>query len=121
MTTPPGDRAPGSRAYGYLLGVLWLLPALAVVAGSLALPDENAGGQCTGIGFGCSLTPADSVGFAGALAAPFLGIAGLLGVVLLACFRTRPAFARTPPSLQALVVLALLAVAAGAVGAAVLA
>ncbi|TYP85952.1 hypothetical protein [Blastococcus xanthinilyticus] len=120
MTSPLSDRRPGARAYWYVLGVLWLLPALAVVVGSLVLPDENADGQCTGIGFGCSVTPADGVGLAAAFAAPFLGIGGLLGMVLLALLRDRPAFARMPPSLQALAVLAVLVAAAVGIAVAVL-
>ncbi|TFV50463.1 hypothetical protein [Blastococcus sp. TF02A-35] len=113
MSTPSGEPGAGARAYAYLLGVLWLVPLLLVVAGTLLLPDENAGGQCEGIGFGCSLTPADGAQFLGLLAAPFLVVGGVAGSVLLAVLRARPAFARIAPVLQALAVLALLAGVAG--------
>ena len=69
------------RPYLVALGVLWVVPAVLVLVLHLLLPDYNASGQCSGIGFGCTLTPADGVLFLGYLAAlPLL----LLGVV--ACF-----------------------------------
>ncbi|RBY96632.1 hypothetical protein DQ237_08415 [Blastococcus sp. TF02-8] len=120
MAAPPSERRPGTRAYGYLLGALWLLPLVLVVVGALVLPDENADGQCEGIGFGCSLTPADGVGLLGAVAAPFLGLAGAVGAALLAGLRTRPGFARTAPALQALAVLTVLVAVAAALALALL-
>lgn len=71
------------------LGLLWVLPALLVLVGSLVLPDENASGQCEGIGFGCTLTPADSMPFLGMLAAPFLAVAGFAAIVIIALVQAR--------------------------------
>lgn len=49
----------------------WLLLAIACwgVAWVVA-PDANAGGQCEGLGFGCTLTPKDALTFAAFLATP---------------------------------------------------
>ncbi len=94
--------APSStRAYWYVLAVLWLVPVLLAVAGSLLLPDENANGQCEGIGFGCSLTPADTAPLLVVLAAPFLVGGGLVALLVLALARRWTTFARAPQAVQA--------------------
>ncbi|MFW5474116.1 hypothetical protein ACOCJ5_12485 [Knoellia sp. CPCC 206450] len=69
MTTPTSTaeaptrpRTPrGSLVVLATLVVLWLLWGVAW----LVAPDRNPGGQCEGLGFGCTLTPHDSVAFAG--------------------------------------------------------
>lgn len=75
--------AARSRAfvpYAWALAVCWLLPAVVVAVGYVLLPHDNAGGQCEGIGFGCTLPPAEGLLFLGFLAAPVL-----LGVGLVVC------------------------------------
>jgi hypothetical protein len=54
---PPEETKPPARAFGYVLFVLWVVPAVLLTAGILFLPDENADGQCEGLGFGCTLAP----------------------------------------------------------------
>ena len=73
--------------YAVTLTVLWLVPAMLVLAGHLLLPDSNPGGQCEGIGFGCAPAPNDGVVFLGFMASPFLVIAGLVGCVAIALVR----------------------------------
>jgi ABC-type Na+ efflux pump permease subunit len=53
------------------------------------LPDYNASGQCSGLGFGCTLTPADLVLFLGYFAAPVLFVLGLVACVLIAFVQSR--------------------------------
>lgn len=72
MTTPTRtSEAPArtTRPRGSLL-VLATLVLLWVVWGAawLVAPDRNPGGQCAGLGFGCTLTPQDLVAFAGIIA-----------------------------------------------------
>ena len=53
------------------------------------LPDENASGQCEGIGFGCATTPADTVVLLGMLASPFLLLAGAIAMTAIALRQAR--------------------------------
>ncbi|MBU5424105.1 hypothetical protein KQI48_15655 [Cellulomonas hominis] len=86
---PPAGRGPGPAPYWTVLGALWGLPAAVGAVWWLLSPDENPGGQCEGIGFGCTLTPRDSVLFLGLLASPVLVLEGLLAVGLIALARWR--------------------------------
>ena len=79
----------GYRAYLLTLGILWGLPALLVWYLHATLPTENANGQCTGIGFGCTLSPADGVVFAALYAAPVLLLIGLAACAVIAVSRAR--------------------------------
>lgn len=82
MATPQTPRHQRGRAALVVVG--WLLAVVAVVAFAwVVAPDYNAGGQCEGLGFGCTLTPRDMVGFAALLGTPIaLGtLLGGLGVV----------------------------------------
>ena len=72
------------RPYAVALGLLWGLPALLVVGLHLILPRTNPTGQCTGIGFGCTLPPADGVLLLGMIAAPVLLLVGLVACVVIA-------------------------------------
>lgn len=65
MTTTPETH----RARRGALVVLMALSALWVVWGIwfVMAPDTNPGGQCSGLGFGCTLTPHDFAAFAGAI------------------------------------------------------
>jgi len=74
----PVARLAGYRAYLVALGLIWVLPAALLLLLYLTLPDYNASGQCEGIGWGCTLTPADGIAFLALLAAPFLFVLGLL-------------------------------------------
>ena len=90
--TDGGDMEPvtrSARPYLWALGLLWGLPALAVAVGYLVLPHELEGGGCEGIGFGCTLTPADTVLFLGVLAAGPLLVAGLVVMVVIAVAQSR--------------------------------
>lgn len=72
-------------------GSLIVLVALAVLWAGWALwfltaPDANPGGQCEGLGFGCTLTPRDVASFVGVIAlAPFtalvLAVTGAVRIV----------------------------------------
>ncbi|MBT9257830.1 hypothetical protein KMZ32_11195 [Phycicoccus sp. MAQZ13P-2] len=77
------------RPYLVVLGVLWLLPAVLVVVLHFSLPDHNTGGQCEGLGWGCTLPPADGVLLLGMMASPFLLAAGMLGCAVVAFVRSR--------------------------------
>lgn len=78
-TAPPAHR--GRRAVATIL--LWLL--VVIVCWGFAwvvAPDVNSGGQCEGIGFGCTPTPQDSLALAAVFAAPALIGTVLLGTVV---------------------------------------
>ncbi|CAM3955912.1 hypothetical protein [Janibacter anophelis] len=79
MTPPPAPHR-GRRAVA-TLGA-WLL--VAIIGWGVAwvvAPDANAGGQCEGLGFGCTLTPKDVLAFAAFLATPLA-----VGTLLIALF-----------------------------------
>jgi len=80
-------RFHGYRAYALVLGFFWVLPAVLVAVLHWVLPDHNRPGQCEGLGWGCTLTPADSVLLFGFLAAPFLLVAGPLACVVIFAVR----------------------------------
>ena len=77
------------RPYAVTLGLLWVFPAVLVAVLHVTLPDYNASGQCSGLGFGCTLTPADLVLFLGYFAAPVLVVLGLIACVLIAFVQSR--------------------------------
>ena len=77
------------RPYLWVIGLLWVTPAVGVVAAHLLLPDHNASGQCEGIGFGCATTPADSVVLMGLLASPFLLVTGVVAMTTIAVWQSR--------------------------------
>jgi hypothetical protein len=79
------------RPYLVALGLLWGVPALLVLVLHLTLPDHNASGQCTGIGFGCTLTPADTVLFLGYFAALPLVLLGAVTCLVIAVVQARQA------------------------------
>lgn len=77
------------RPYIVALGLLWIVPAVLVLVLHLTLPDYNASGQCTGLGFGCTPTPADTVLFLGYLAALPLFLLGMVACLVIAVVRAR--------------------------------
>jgi hypothetical protein len=96
-----------------VIGVLWVLPAILLLGGPLLLPETNSSGQCSGLGFGCTLTPADSVRFLAIIALPVLLVCGLVALLLLKVLRdNNVAFRATAPVLQALAVVGLVVVCA---------
>ena len=73
------------KPYLWTLGLLWVLPILAVVVGYLVLDHNVPPDSCEGIGFGCELSPADTmVLWAMIVGVPVLGTAGLVGIVTVA-------------------------------------
>jgi Na+/proline symporter len=86
-----------ARPYLWTLGIVWGLPALAVAVGYVVLPHELEGGGCEGIGFGCTLTPADTVLFLGVLASGPLLVAGLVAMVVIAVVQSRRTSAQESP------------------------
>lgn len=77
------------RPYIVALGLLWVVPAVLVLVLHLTLPDSNASGQCTGLGFGCTPAPADAVLFLGYLAALPLFLLGMVACLIIAVVRAR--------------------------------
>ncbi|MFC7464941.1 hypothetical protein [Brachybacterium sp. GCM10030252] len=81
-SSPPSEQSSRRRGLSVLLTLLaWAVLLLVLYALGLAIaPDENPDGRCEGIGFGCALTPRDTVVFVGLLlGAPTLGGLLLLG------------------------------------------
>lgn len=78
--------------YGVALGATWVLPFVLMLVLHATLPDSNADGQCTGIGFGCVPAPRDAVVFIWLLASPvwFLGGALACGLIALRRRMRRP-------------------------------
>jgi hypothetical protein len=64
--------------------MLWVLPAALAGVAWLVLPRDLPPGQCGGIGFGCTLSPADTALLLAALAAGPLLVLGLAGVLVVA-------------------------------------
>ncbi|GAA2472157.1 hypothetical protein [Terrabacter carboxydivorans] len=77
------------RPYIVALGLLWFVPAVLVLVLHLVLPSYNASGQCAGLGFGCTPTPADAVLFLGYLAALPLFLLGMVACLVIAVVRAR--------------------------------
>lgn len=77
------------RPYAVALGILWLLPADLVIVLHLVLPDHNPAGRCTGLGFGCTPTPADGVVLLGYLAALPLLLLGAATCIVIAIVQSR--------------------------------
>lgn len=77
------------RPYAVALGLLWVLPVVLVAVLHATLPDYNASGQCAGLGFGCTLTPADFVLFLGYVAAPVLFVLGVVACLVIAVVQSR--------------------------------
>jgi hypothetical protein len=77
------------RPYLVALGLLWVAPAVLVLALHLLLPDHNASGQCTGLGFGCTPPPSGMVILLGYLAALPLLVLGLVACLVIAVVQAR--------------------------------
>ncbi|GGM89189.1 hypothetical protein GCM10009721_12970 [Terrabacter tumescens] len=75
--------------YLVALGLLWGLPLVLVLVLHVVLPDHNASGQCTGLGFGCTPAPSDAVLFLGYFAALPLLVLGLVACLVIAIVQHR--------------------------------
>ena len=75
-----GSRAGRILSWGAV--VLIAGPALLAVLGAWLLPEHNSGGQCEGIGWGCSPAPADALPLVVVLTLPYWLGAGLLALVV---------------------------------------
>ena len=80
MSEQAGLRDPrrARTAFMVLLGLVAIAIVVFIIMLAFA-PTENASGQCSGIGWGCSLAPRDALLFAGA----FLGIPTFLGTLII--------------------------------------
>jgi hypothetical protein len=88
--TVGGGAEPRSvRAYLVALALLWVVPALLVLVLHVTLPDHNASGQCSGLGFGCTLPPSDVVILFGYLAALPLFLLGIVVCLVIAIVQSR--------------------------------
>ncbi|RLV56699.1 hypothetical protein D9V41_06450 [Aeromicrobium phragmitis] len=81
------------KRYAGAFGVLaawWLLPWLVVLVLRSQAATVNADGQCSGIGFGCSLTPYDGYTFAMVFFLAPLTLVAVLSAALWLALRRRP-------------------------------
>ena len=78
-----------NRAYIWVFGLLWILPAVVVAVGYLVLPKENPSGRCEGLGFGCTPNPADTLLLMGLMTSPVLFVAGVVAFLVIAIARRR--------------------------------
>lgn len=72
-----------------VLAVFWGLPVLAYAMAPLVLPTHNANGQCEGIGWGCTLTPADGLRFVIFMGSPAWLLGGALALLLTVWIQSR--------------------------------
>ena len=95
MRTDSSHVAPTTRSkrawvpYAWVVGTVWVMPAVVLTVLRATLPDYNAG-------FGCTLTPADSVELLGIVALPFLLLAGLIAIAGVAVRQAASARNRRP-------------------------
>jgi hypothetical protein len=78
-----------AQPYAVALGILWGIPLGAATLAWATAPKHNIDGRCEGLGFGCTLAPADAVLFAGIVIGPFLFVAGLIVCAVIAFVRAR--------------------------------
>ena len=78
-----GDNAP----YWALAIFFWILPGAVLLVCYLVLPEHNPNGECSGIGFGCTLTPKDMAAFLAISAYPILFALGAALMLLVAGVR----------------------------------
>jgi hypothetical protein len=72
------------KPYLWTLGLLWGLPTCGIVIGYLLLDKDVPPGSCEGIGFGCTLSPADTLMLWAMLSLPVFVTAGVVGVIVVA-------------------------------------
>ena len=75
------------KPYLLLAAVFWLAPLAAYAVAPWFLPNENSDGQCSGLGYGCALPPADSVRFVVWLFSPLFFFTGLLAMLVFTLLR----------------------------------
>lgn len=89
MTTTAPTKA-SARAYLWALGLLWLLPTGVFLVGYAVLDQDVHGASCEGIGFGCSLSAADTWGLVWVMVGlPAFFFLGLAAVVVIAVVQRR--------------------------------
>jgi hypothetical protein len=74
-------------AYWAVASFFWILPGAVLLVCYLFLPDHNANGQCSGIGFGCTLTPKDTAAFLALFAYPVVFAVGAVFMFIVAAVR----------------------------------
>lgn len=79
------------RPYIVALGLIWVVPAVLVLVLHVTLPNYNASGQCSGLGFGCTPAPSDGVLFLGYVAALPLFLLGVVACFVIAAVQSRRA------------------------------
>jgi hypothetical protein len=84
------------KPYAWTLGVLWGLPLVAVGIGYLLLPHEVPAGQCSGLGFGCTLSLADTMLLLLVMVGPVLVTVGAIACAVIALLQLARGSARTP-------------------------
>ena len=83
------------KPYAWTLGLLWGLPLTGVGIGYLLLPHDVPPGQCEGIGFGCTLSQADTMLLLLVMGGPVLVTAGAVGCAIIALLQLARGSART--------------------------
>jgi Na+/proline symporter len=78
-----------ARPYLWIVGLVWVLPAVGTAVGYAVLPKHNSSGQCEGIGFGCVPSPADSLLLLAMFAAIPLLVLGLVLIIIVAVLQSR--------------------------------
>lgn len=91
MAKKATSHRPSSRAFT-VIAAAWLIGALGLFIAWLLAPDSLPDGQCSGLGFGCTLTARDSIALASFFfALPvtiFWFVAGAIATSLLGRFST---------------------------------
>jgi hypothetical protein len=91
-TTPPTKTNVGWALLWAAVFTLGLYAVVFLVSLAFAWPhDTNAGGQCEGIGWGCTLPPRDAVLFFGMIGLPFVAVgAGIAWAFVLLAQLVKP-------------------------------
>lgn len=91
-STPTRRRTPsGSLTVLVVLLLLWAVWARWFTTA----PDTNPGGQCSGLGFGCTLTPHDFAAFVGIIVVAPLTVVVVAATLVVRMVRIRRGSSRT--------------------------
>ena len=88
MSSRAARPTPHRRWWPYrgVMGLFWAAPAAALLVGYLVLPDSIPS-HCEGTGFGCTITPKDGTVLLAVFVYPFVVMAGLLIMCVIAMGR----------------------------------